>query len=137
VKKKYEEFKDLLKTLSGSDCLNITLELEGTVHNLYLLLGKWTYIEDRRRMKIENIQEKAKKEDINSAILAETSRLEREYPETQVSPASFENFSKQCLAEYNLDVESVKGEATDQDQILEELKILNMEFVAPRTVTQV
>jgi hypothetical protein len=53
--------------------------LEAEATKLQNLLSKWASIESQRRMKIENIWEKAKGDDINITLLVETARLERKY----------------------------------------------------------
>jgi programmed cell death 6-interacting protein len=94
VKRKYQECEDMLKTLSSSNRVDVTPELEAKATKLHIRLNDLTYIESRRRRKIENIRENAKNDDNNGAILDETARLEREYSGTQVTPASFEDFFK-------------------------------------------
>jgi programmed cell death 6-interacting protein len=143
VKSKYRECEDMLRILSSSDRdignfvpssrrVNITPRLEAEAAKLRTSLNDVTRFESRRRRKIESIREKAKKDDINTAILTEAARLEREYPGTQLAPANFEDFFERRLAQYDPDVEGVKTEALEQDRLLEQLEGANVAFVAAK-----
>lgn len=143
VKSKCRDCEDMIKILSSSDRdignfvpssrrVNITPRLEAETAKLRTSLNDITRFESRRRRKIESIREKAKKDDINSSILVEAARLEREYPGTQVAPAHFEDFFEQRLARYDPDVESVKTEALEQDRLLEQLEGANAAFLAAK-----
>jgi len=89
-------------------------------------------LETRRRRKIEALREKAKKDDINTSILAEAARLEREYPNQVVVTAHFEDFFEQRLKKYDVDLEGLKSEAEEQDRLLALLESANASFVAAR-----
>lgn len=143
VKSKYRECEGMLKILSSSDRdignfvpssrrMSITPKLEAEAGKLRTCLNDVTRFESRRRRKIESIREKWKKDDINSTILVEAARLEREYPGTQIASAHFEDFLEQCLSRYDPDVEDVKTEALEQDRLLEKLEGANADFVAVR-----
>jgi programmed cell death 6-interacting protein len=89
-------------------------------------------LESRRRRKIEALREKAKKDDINSSILAETARIEREYPNQIVAAANFESFFENRLSKYDSDLDALKPEAEEQDRLAAQLESANASFVAAR-----
>jgi programmed cell death 6-interacting protein len=115
VKRKYDECEDKLKTLT---------RLEAEVTKLRTSLNNVTSFKSQLR-KIEKNWEKVKKDDTNNAILVETARLDREFPGTQLAPASFEDFSKQRPARYNPDVGGVRTKALKQDRLIEQLEAAN------------
>jgi programmed cell death 6-interacting protein len=140
---KFRECEDMLRILSSSDRdignfvpssrrVAIPPKLEGEVSKLRNALNEISRLESRRRRKIESLREKAKKDDINSSILAEAARLEREYPSQTVVPAHFEDFFEQLLSKYDPDIEGLKSEAEEQERLTQQLTEANTAFVAAR-----
>jgi programmed cell death 6-interacting protein len=140
---KFRECEDMLRILSSSDRdignfvpssrrVAIPPKLEGEVSKLRNALNEISRLESRRRRKIESLREKAKKDDINSSILAEAARLEREYPSQTVVPAHFEDFFEQRLSKYDPDIEGLKSEAEEQERLTQQLTEANTAFVAAR-----
>jgi programmed cell death 6-interacting protein len=143
VKTKHRECEDMLKILSGTDRdlgnfvpssrrVAIPPKLEAEASKLRASLNDLSRLESRRRRKFESIREKAKKDDINSSILLEAARLEREYPSQQIAPAHFESFFEKRLAKYDTDIDSVKSEETEQDQLLAQLATINAAFISAK-----
>jgi programmed cell death 6-interacting protein len=143
VKTKFRECEDMLRILSGSEReignfvpssrrMNIAPRLEAEAGKLRTALNDVSRFESRRRRKIESMREKAKKDDINSSILVEAARLEREYPGTQIVAAHFEDYFEQRLAQYDPDIEAVKNETLEQDRLLEQLEGANAAFVSAK-----
>ena len=140
---KFEECEDMLRVLSSSDRdignfvpssrrVAIPSKLEGDVSRLRNSLNEVSRLESRRRRKIEAIREKAKKDDINSSILAEAARLEREYPSQTLVPAHFEDFFEQRLSKYDPDLDTLKTEGEEQDRLTMQLESANSIFVSAR-----
>lgn len=140
---KFRDCQDMLRVLSSSDRdignfvpssrrIALTPKVEGEVSKLRNSLNEMSRLESRRRRKIEAIREKAKKDDINSSILSEAARLEREYPNQVVVPAHFEDFFEQRLQKYDVDLEALKSEAEEQDRLTSQLEVANSTFVAAR-----
>jgi programmed cell death 6-interacting protein len=140
---KFRECEDMLRILSSSDRdignfvpssrrVAIPPKLEAEVSKLRNALNEISRLESRRRRKIESLREKAKKDDINSSILAEAARLEREYPSQTVVPAHFEDFFEQRLSKYDPDIEVLKSEAEEQERLTQQLTEANTAFVAAR-----
>ncbi|KAH8821259.1 BRO1-like domain-containing protein [Xylogone sp. PMI_703] len=143
VQQKYQGCKEALEILSGSDRdignfvpssrrVEIPANLEAEVSRLRNTLNDISRFESRRRRKIEALREKAKKDDINSSILQEAARLERAYPGQPVVPAHFEDFFEQRLKRYNEDLEAVKRDAEEQEQLMLALREANAAFVKAR-----
>jgi programmed cell death 6-interacting protein len=141
VQTKYVECESMLRVLSGTNReieefvpsarrVHIPPKLEAEASKLRSRLNDVARMESRRRRKVESIQEKAKRDDINKAILEEAARLEREYPGLQIAPAQFEDFFEQRLRRYDPDIEDVRAEVSEQDQLLGLLAGANADFVA-------
>lgn len=141
---KFRECEDMLRILSSSDReignfvpssrrVAIPPNLEAEVSRLRSSLNEVSRLESRRRRKIEALREKAKKDDINDGILAETARLEREFPAaTSITPAHFEDFFDLRLQKYDADIADVKAESDEQDRLTAKLEEANASFVAAR-----
>ena len=143
VKTKFRECEDILRILSSSDReignfvpssrrIAIPPKLEGEVSRLRNSLNEVSRLESRRRRKIEALREQAKKDDINSSILAEAARIEREFPNQIISSANFESFFENRLTKYDPDLEGLKSEAEEQDRLTAQLDSANSSFVAAR-----
>lgn len=143
VRSKYRDCEDMLRMLAASDRelgnfvpssrrVEIPPNLEGDVTKLRNCLNDISRLESKRRRKIESIREKGKRDDINSSILAEAGRLERQYPSTPISAAQFEDFFEQRLARYDVDIEAVKVEDQEQQQLISQLQLANAKFVAAK-----
>lgn len=141
---KFRECEDMLRILSSSDRdignfvpssrrVAIPPKLEEEVSRLRSSLNDVSRLESRRRRKIEALREKAKKDDINSSILTEAARLEREYPSTALVPAHFEDFFERRLTKYDADLDALKAEAHEQDRLTSQLELANASFVAARS----
>lgn len=141
---RFREYESILQVLTGSDRdignfvpssrrVNIPPKLEGEVSKLRNSLNEISRLESRRRRKIEAIRGKAKKDDIHHSILAETARLEREYPTTPVVPSHFEGFfDKRLSRTYDSDLASLKTESEEQEKLLQQLEIANASFTKAR-----
>ncbi len=143
VRSKYRECEPLLRILGGSDRdiseyvpssrrANIPEHLQQVAAKLRNCLNDLTRVESRRRKKVEVIRDKAKRDNINGDILAETARLERAYPNTQIVPAHFEDFFEKRLERYGEDIASIKTDAGEQEDKLRELTHANAEFLRAR-----
>lgn len=64
----------------------------------------------------------------DQVILAETARLEREFPMQKIEPAQFENLFEERLERYEEDQKSITKEKDDQDQISSQLRQTNTAF---------
>lgn len=144
VVNKFRECEDMLRILSSSDRdignfvpssrrVAIPPKLEGEVSKLRNSLNELNRFESRRRRKIEALREKSKNDDINSSILAEAARFEREYPNQIVVPAHFEDFFEQRLAKYDPDVQALEDETEEQDRLTAQLEGSNASFTAARS----
>lgn len=140
---KFRECEDMLRILSSTDRdignfvpssrrVAIPPKIEGEVSRLRNCLNELSRLETRRRRKIEALRDKAKKDDINSSILAEAARLEREFPSQIVVPAHFEEFFEQRLSKYDADLASLKTESEEQDRLASQLEDANAAFVLAR-----
>ncbi|KAI9735744.1 MAG: pH-response regulator protein palA/rim20 [Claussenomyces sp. TS43310] len=140
VKTKYRGCEEMLRMLSSSTRdigefvpssrrVAVPPKLEVEVSRLRASLNDLSRLESRRRRAIDSIREKAKKDDINSSILAEAARLEREFPNMQVAPANFEDFFERRLERYDLDIKAVKAEGQEQEQLIGQLESVNAAFM--------
>ena len=140
---KFKECEDMLRILASSDRdignfvpssrrVAIPPKLEGEVSRLRNCVNEFSRLESRRRRKIEALREKARKDDINSSILNEAARLERETPSQTIEAAHFEGFFEKRLARYDTDLEALKSEAEEQDRLTTKLQEANSSFLAAR-----
>lgn len=143
VRSMYREVEPLLRILASSDReiaeyvpssrrVAIPPKLEEEAGKLRSCLNDLTRLESRRRRKIESFRDKAKRDDISSAILVETARLERAYPNTQIAPAHFEDFFEKRLEQYDADILSIRTDEREQDELLRELQLQNTKFIKAR-----
>ena len=68
----------------------------------------------------------------DQVILAETARLEREFPMQKIEPAQFENLFEERLERYEEDQKSITKEKEEQDQISSQLRQTNTAFANAR-----
>ncbi|KAI9676278.1 MAG: pH-response regulator protein palA/rim20 [Trizodia sp. TS-e1964] len=139
VKTKLSENEKILKLLLGTDRgleefipstrnATMTAAVQGEVRRLRTLLNEVGRLESRRRRKIETLKEKVKADNINTVILAEAARLEREYPTQKLEPAHFEDFFEKRLQQYDNDKDEIAEESRDQGQLVHRLKEANLAF---------
>ena len=81
---------------------------------------------------IKNLKEKAKFDDVNRALLAETARLEQEFPMQPIQPAHFEDLFEQRLMQYDDDEKFVETERSSQDRLVSRIQEANNAFVTAR-----
>lgn len=144
VKSKLKECESAIRILEGTDRdleayvpssrrATITPAAERAADNLRSALSDINKLEHRRKRKIQEIREKVKHDDINSAILAETARLEREYPMQKIEPAQFENLFEDRLERYEEDKEMVSQERESQLQLTAQIQEANAAFTRARS----
>ena len=68
----------------------------------------------------------------DEVILAETARLEREYPMQKIEPAQFENLFEHRLNRYNEDKTLIRTEAEEQNALVTQIKETNAAFTTAR-----
>lgn len=160
VKGKLKECEKVLGVLSGSDRdleeyvpssrkAIMPPNVERAAYNLRNELNEVSRLESRRKRQIEKIREKAKQDDISKdfvcsyaffvltentdhVILAETARLERDFPMQKIEPAQFENLFEERLQKYNEDMKLISTETDEQEQLSSQLKEANAAFTNAR-----
>lgn len=68
----------------------------------------------------------------DTVILAETARLEREFPMQKIEPAQFEHLFESCLERYDSDRQLVVEEGEEQKQLETRIKEANRDFLLAR-----
>ncbi|KAL2041235.1 hypothetical protein N7G274_006180 [Stereocaulon virgatum] len=143
VKAKLKDCEKVLQVLSGSDRdleefvpssrrATMTSNVERAAHNLRNVLNEVSRLEARRKRQIEKVRDKAKRDDINEVILAETARLERDMPMQKIEPANFETLFEGRLERYDEDRKLITVESKEQDQLSAQLKEANTAFANAR-----
>ncbi|KAI4123616.1 MAG: hypothetical protein LQ338_005187 [Usnochroma carphineum] len=143
VRKKFKECESALQVLSGTKLdleafvpssrrATLTPAVEKAADNLRSVLSEVNQLERRRKRIIQQMREKVRNDDINSAILAETARFEREYPMQKIEPAMFENLFEDRLEQYNEDKKVVLQEKESQSQLVSRIQQANAAFVTAR-----
>ncbi|MCJ1380577.1 pH-response regulator protein palA/rim20 [Xylographa soralifera] len=143
VKSKFKECESVLRILDGTDrdleeyvpssrTAIIPPKVEREASNLRNVLNEVHRMESRRRRRAETLREKAKSDDINPVLLAETARLEREYPMQKIEAAHFEELFEKRLQRYDDDRIMVSDEQEEQEHVSAQLKDANSAFVDAR-----
>lgn len=146
VRKKLKDNEQMLRLLSGSineieafvpnsARTQLTAKVDREVNRLRQCLNEVTRLEARRRRKIDQIQQKAKSDDITTAILTETARLERTAPSRKVEAADFEElFAERLEARYGVDRGVIAEEEEEQEELILRLQEANGFFLASRKI---
>ncbi|KAL8696939.1 MAG: hypothetical protein Q9224_002541 [Gallowayella concinna] len=124
--------RELESYIPNSKRATLTPAVEQAVDGLRSVLSDVTKLEHRRKKKIQEVREKVKYDDINSAILAETARFERDYPMQKIEPAQFENLFDDRLERYDGDKGMVSEENEFQSQLTSRIKEANAAFTTAR-----
>ncbi|KAL6714887.1 pH-response regulator protein palA/rim20 [Lecanora helva] len=143
VKGKLKDCEKALNVLSGSNRdiedyvpssrrAAIPPDIERAAYNLRNSLDEVSQLERRRKRQIEKIRDKGKADDINNVILAETARLEREFPMQKIEPAQFENLFEHRLKRYDEYRDLISTESQEQDQVISQLRDANAAFTTAR-----
>ena len=139
VQNRLQENESLIRLLAGSDRdledyvpssrrATMTAKVEREVNALRASLNEVNRLESRRRKKVESLRAKAKEDDVNSDLLREAARLEREYPMQPVSASQFETLFDERLKKYDPDQNDVKREEQEQDRLLYRVAESNTQF---------
>ncbi|KAK4935836.1 pH-response regulator protein palA/rim20, partial [Elasticomyces elasticus] len=143
VQTKLRENESLIRLLSGRDRdledyvpssrrAVMPAKVEREASKLRGCLNEVSRLESRRKRKIETLRSKAKADDVNSDLLREAGRLEREYPMQKVEAVQFEDFFDKRLEKYNPDKAAVGEEQQEQESIMSHLQVVNAAFVAAK-----
>jgi programmed cell death 6-interacting protein len=124
--------RDLERFVPSSSQVTMTPAIEQAASRLRTVLNEVSRMEMRRKNRITALREKAKADDIGSALLSEAARLEREYPMQKIEPGQFEKLFEQRLEAYETDREALLTEQEDQDQIIARLREANKSFLHAR-----
>ena len=143
VKSKLKEWERVIQVLEGntrdleefipsSRRATIQPNLDRAVTSLRRVLNEVGQAESRRRRHVTKLKEKAKFDDVNRALLAETARLEREFPMQPIQPAHFEDLFEQRLMQYDDDEQFVETERASQERLISQIQEANHVFVTAR-----
>ena len=156
VKNKLEDYKGVLKVYEGTgrDLENyvpssrkqsMSPKVEQEASQLRTILNEINRLESRRRRKVGSLKEKAKADDISksleqkkcsanllpadSVLLAEATRLEKEFPLHKIEAVQFEDlFEKRLQQRYDDDLIMVADEREDQEHLVTQLRQANDAF---------
>ncbi|KAG5929176.1 serine/threonine protein kinase prr1 [Claviceps africana] len=140
VREKFAENERLLHILSGSDRQlmdfvpsssqrDANLDLKQSIARVRSTYNDVLRLESKRRNKVENLRDNARRDDIKPDMLKEAARLERAYPSTAIVPAHFEDFFEKRLDElYEPALKALENEAAEQEKLLNEVERANREF---------
>ena len=144
--------RDLEEYVPSSRKVAIPPAVQQAAHNLRNTMDEVTRLKSRRRKQIEKVRNKARQDDISKStpcmlshqnhtetpslldqvILAETARLERDFPMQKVEPAQFETLFERRLQRYDEDKRVLATESTDQDRLIAQLRSANAAFITAR-----
>nr|KMM73518.1 pH-response regulator protein palA/RIM20 [Coccidioides posadasii RMSCC 3488] len=145
--------RELEAYVPSSRKATVTPQVERELNRLRGSLNDVTRLENRRKRKIEALREKAKADKIrksalgfesisipkcklifplDSALVKETSRLEREYPMQTIEPGQFEDLFEEHLRLYDSDRDMLNEEQKNQTQIENQIREANKAFIMAR-----
>jgi programmed cell death 6-interacting protein len=144
--------RDLESYVPSSRSVAITPEVERESSRLRSCLNEVSRLENRRKRKIQTLKDKAQSDDISKfkyklglpsgsishtlsldpALLKETARLEREYPMQPIEASQFESLFEDHLRLYDTDLETLKQERSDQNEIMAQVREANRIFIKVR-----
>ena len=147
--------RDLEAYVPSSKRAAITWQAERESARLRSSLNEVSRLESRRKRKIDTLRDKAKGDSIrkgfpvhsftlilfqsasnpmflDSALLRETARLERQYPMQKIEASQFEDLFDKQLRQYDIDRDMVSTEQKSQEQIEEQIREANKAFTAAR-----
>ncbi|KAK5138371.1 hypothetical protein LTR08_003432 [Meristemomyces frigidus] len=139
VQEKLQNNETLIRLLGGTDRdledyvpssrrATMTAKVEREANSLRASLNEVSRLESRRRKKVEALRMKAKEDDVNSELLREAARLEREYPMQPVSASQFESLFDTRLQKYDPDQADLKREASEQQTLVSRVQSVNQIF---------
>ncbi|CRG85458.1 pH-response regulator protein palA/RIM20 [Talaromyces islandicus] len=120
--------RDLESYVPSTRRANITPELERESSRLRSCLNEVGRLENRRKRRINILKEKARSDDINSALLKETARLERQFPMQPIEASQFESLFEEQLHLYDSDMGMLAQEQNEQDQLETQVQEANRNF---------
>lgn len=143
VRSKLKDHESILQVLSGTDRdleeyvpssrrAQMPPNVQKAATALRAVLGDVSRLESRRTRKAESLREKAKQDDINTVILAEAARLERDYPMQKIEPAQFENLFEARLERYDSDRQMLLDESNAQAELSSQIQEANRDFLLAR-----
>ena len=141
--------RDIEDYVPSSRRTSLHPSVERAAFELRNTLNEVTRFEIRRKKQIEKLRNKAKEDNISEeaymsledsdaddlidhAILAETARLEREFPMQKIEPAQFEDLFEERLQLYDEDKAIISTESQEQDQLIRQLRETNSAFTSAR-----
>ncbi|KAI9801239.1 MAG: pH-response regulator protein palA/rim20 [Piccolia ochrophora] len=124
--------RDLQDFVPSSRRTALTQQLQKEIARLRAILGEVGTLESRRKHKVEALRDKARSDDINSVILTEAGRLEREFPMQKIEAAQFEDLFDRRLQRYDVDQSTVAEEQQHQSDLEARLKDANTAFANAR-----
>ena len=124
--------RDLESYVPSSRQAHLTPEVDRAANHLGNCLHEVTRLETRRKRKSQALREKAKADDISSALRKETGRLEREFPMQKIEASQFEELFEERLLVYESDREMIAEEESEQDDLARRLREANAAFVNAR-----
>ena len=162
VKTKLKEHEAVIQVLSGTDrdledyvpssgrAQIPPEEVRQAASELRSVLSEISRIESKRKQKAESLRREAKEDDISkktnpptyprrtdikskdSAILAETARLERDHPMQKIEPVQFEFLFEARLERYAPSRKMLLSEETSQKELEQHLRQANQAFLLAR-----
>ncbi|KAL5629503.1 hypothetical protein BROUX41_001109 [Berkeleyomyces rouxiae] len=146
VRSKYAGIKPQLQLLAGSDRAlldyvpssrrtDIPEGLRTVLARLRSSYNDVQRLQSRRRKKIDMLREKARSDNVRSAIGREATRLERAYPGIALDAASFDEWLESRLdSMYEAELAALAADEDEQNHVLGELARVHREFESQKRV---
>ena len=143
VASKVKEQEHILTILSGTKreiedyipsarIVSIPPDIQDAADDVRDVLSRLSLMESDRKKTIESLRLKVKRDEIDSALLIETARLERDFPMQRVEAVQFEPLFEERLHYYDTDREKVQKEKETHNETIEHLKRANATYFAAK-----
>ena len=143
VASKVKEQEHILTILSGTKrdiedyipsarMVSVPPEIQEAADDVREVLNRLSILESDRKKTIEALRLKVKRDDIDSALLTETARLERDFPMQRVEAVQFEPLFEERLHYYDADREKVQKEKETHNDTIDRLRRANTAYLAAK-----
>ena len=112
--------------------VTIPPDIQDAADDVRNILSRLSLMESDRKKFIESLRLKVKRDEIDSALLIETARLERDFPMQRVEAVQFEPLFEERLHYYDADREKVQKEKETHNETIEHLKRANTTYFAAK-----
>lgn len=124
--------RDIEDYIPSARMVSVPPEIQEAADDVREVLNRLSIMESDRKKTIEALRLKVKRDDIDSALLTETARLERDFPMQRVEAVQFEPLFEERLHYYDADREKVQKEKETHNDTIDRLRRANTAYLAAK-----